>query len=194
MKPVEAMIRDWWARDVEDVNIQKQWDSWQLAHRESIPVAVAGLNVRSVYEIGCGVGANLRLLRAQCPEVYVGGSDLNPQYAEWASTQLNSPVVTREVPDEVDASWDVTLVCYVLSYCSPEVVTQQLKAIHSRYLILMEPWGNGVCYQPRKDACPKWNHDWNLLTEDAGWRMEWRWPIAQINDLTSLTIFQQHPG
>ena len=107
---------------------------------------------------------------------------------------MGVPVTIQSLPVDVGPEWDVTLSCYTLAYCPPNVVAQQLERIESEYLILLEPWGTGYCLQTSPIAPPHWYHDWRLLTGDTGWRMEWRWPLPQRNELNSLTIFQQRRG
>jgi SAM-dependent methyltransferase len=190
-EPITAYLLDWWARDYDP---QPQWESWQAPHRLTLPSAIEGIDAGSVYEIGCGAGPNLRLLREHLPHVHLAGSDINPRHASWAARHLSIAVDVASIPHDVDGSWGAVLTCYTLAYCEPHIVEQQLARIDSPYLIVMEPWGDGACYQATKQSCPRWHHDWRLLTGDTGWRLEWKWPVPSVNGLSSLAIFQKHPG
>lgn len=187
---VVERLTAWWAQDQHHPP-QRSWGSWDLPHRETLPQAVHGLYGKAVYEIGCGAGPNLRLLREKLPEVRLGGSDLNPGYVKWAREHLGLPITVQGLPQDVGPEWDITLSGYTMAYCPPDVVAQQLERIESQHLILMEPWGKGECVATGVAAIPTWYHDWRRLTGDTGWSMEWRWPIAQRNDLNSLTIFRR---
>jgi len=163
------------------------WNSWRAPHRATIPDAVSLLGASSVYEIGCGVGANLRLLRETSPGVKTRGSDINPTYVTWAK-EHGLCVEARALPLLVSRDWDVTLSCYVLAFCDADTVHQTLEMLSSPALILIEPWGDGERVQAHSGKCPRIYHAWDDVLARAGWRMMTRWPIAPVDGLTHLTI------
>lgn len=187
---VSTEVNRWWAGYG---NAETIWDTWLAPHRATLHTAVQGLGVKSLYEIGCGPGANLRLLQRECPGVRLGGSDVNEGYVKWAQERLHAPIDHKSLPHGVDAEWDVTLSCWVLAYVDLEDTLETLSTIHTRSLILMEPWGHNPqgWFQDKGCSVAYRLHPWLDLAERTGWFMTWRWPIPEANGLNSLAVFQR---
>jgi len=154
-------------------------------------MAVACVKARSVYELGCGPGPSLRLLRETMPDLKLGGCDIRPAYVEWCLQHgLYAEVAT--CPQPVKPEWDATLSCYVMAYLDKELTIEQLSVIQSRSLILMEPQGHGECTANiaglNKICAPRFYHNWRELLRVTGWEMIWRWPVSQADDLSTLVI------
>lgn len=93
-------------------------------------------DVTSLYEIGCGAGANLRLIQSHRPEIRLGGSDGVLAYVEWAAKHCGLTLWYEPLPaiTAPDGPWDAILVSYVLSYLTPEEAQATLHAVaqHAR--------------------------------------------------------------
>lgn len=179
-------MEQWWV--LRDTGIQKAWDSWDNHHRTTLPTAVRNTGGESLYELGCGPGPNLRLLRAEFPSMPLGGCDINARLTRWATEHLGTPIECAPLPVKIGPEWEITLSCYTLAYCPRDVVVEQLASTDSQHLILMEPWGNGEVKQKGEESVPRFYHAWHKLLPDTGWSIMWRWPIAYIDDLQVLTV------
>src|SRR5439155_1828386 len=127
----------------------------------TLATAVRVTEAESLYEIGCGSGPNLRLLREALRNLTLGGCDVRQEYVDFAYAHgLN--VDCHALPYEVPAEWDATLSCYAMAYLDPTEVREQLGSIKSRSLIFMEPEGfvskQPVATQKREGyiSCPKY--------------------------------------
>ena len=185
---VAAHVTEYWAAKH---NAEPLWDTWQAPHRATLPMAVSGLQAKSLYEIGCGPGANLRLLQRECPGVRLGGSDVNEWYVKWAQERLHVPIEHKTLPHGVGPEWDVTLTCFTLSYLDLEDTLETLTRVQTRSLILMEPWGDVETWYSVDQTVALRNHPWLALAERTGWFLTWRWPVPEVNGLDSLAIFQR---
>lgn len=181
---------EWFSREAD---AQPLWESWSKPHRATLPLAVECVGAKSLYEIGCGPGPNLRLLRREFPELRLGGCEVNPGHVRWAVEHLATPVERAELPRPIGSEWDVTLSCYVLSYCPPQMALAQLDMTRSPYLILMEPWGDSEIQQHGDSSVPRYYHAWLKLLNATGWSIVWRWPVPPIDDLQALTIAYRLP-
>lgn len=159
-------------------------------HRETIPDAVHWCKSQRLHEIGCGAGPNLRLIRERCPGVLVSGTDISGSHIRWCiDHQIWADVMA--LPHGVPESIDTTLVCYTLSYIEPEHVELTLRNIRSKYLIFMEPWGQGdILYDPKDNMVPRVYHPWEAFMDLTGWRLANEWPVKEEMDLKKLAIYE----
>src|SRR5688572_22982158 len=171
------------------------WDSWQAEHRQSVIQAIARLDVHSVYEIGCGAGPNLRLLRERYPKMLLTGGELHKGHREFANQHF--PVEHLELPEIPKGTYDCILSLYTLAYV--ENVAPVLRGLYdngNKYLVLIEPsahahpfWAAGF-YEGH--ALPSFVHDYRTLGEQAGWRTLWRWPITpHIQGLNVVLVMER---
>lgn len=165
-----------------DRDAAKMWASWEDKHRVQILTALACIPpFRSVYELGCGAGPNLRRIIHARPGVIVGGSEPNEGLARWASEHLNVPIERDPLPALPVTSWDVTISCYTMAYVDDVTVRQVLEDVRSPRMVIMEPtaliapFGAPGVYSGH--AMPCYVHDYYTLAQEAGWNVLWRWPL-----------------
>lgn len=168
------------------------WESWEAPHRIMVPLALKLLQpVTSVYELGCGSGPNLRLLKELMPELPIGGSEPSPGLAGWASEHLGVHIDQTTLPGVPSDPWDVYLSCYALAYVDPEDVLTTLRGLDGRALVLMEPNGDGSLVSLGY-GIPEWHHDYLALLAESGWRMKWRWPLLPpVQGLNAVIIAER---
>jgi SAM-dependent methyltransferase len=181
VKEITDALTQYW-RDTEH-DPQKMWDSWQAEHRQSVIQAIARLDVHSVYEIGCGAGPNLRLLRERYPKMLLAGGELSRRHQEFANQHF--PVDNLQLPvlPPLLGKFDCVLSMYAMAYI--EDVPAVLRGLYEqgvKYMVIVEPssrafpfWDSGF-YEGHAMGC--YVHDYKTLAEQAGWRVLWRWPIT----------------
>lgn len=173
-------LTDFWVDGARDA--EKMWQSHEDKHRTQILTALSCIPpFRSVYEIGCGSGPNLRRIVHARPGVIVGGSEPNVGLAAWASEHLGVPIEVVEMPALPPSTWDVTLSCYSMAYVDKEIVKQVLADVRSRNFIILEPTAGVVPFAApgvySGHAMPCFVHEYETLATAAGWRILWRWPL-----------------
>ena len=165
---------------------EPMWASWQDKQRTQILTALSCIPpFRSVYELGCGAGPNLRRILHARPGVIVGGSEPNENLAAWASEHLGIPIDRDELPHAPGPSWDVALSCYTMAYADESTVRQTLENVRSRNFIILEPTAGVVPFgapgpyieEGEPPCVPCYVHDYLGLAELTGWRVLWRWPL-----------------
>lgn len=169
------------------------WDSWKAPHREQVSAAVGLLNVGTVYELGCGSGPNLRLLRERYPKMFLAGCEPNPGFREHARQHF--PVDDFMLPEVPQKSFDLVFTCYALAYIDREAALITLTRVHghgTQYMILIEPSAYVTPFGPpglyEGHAMPSFVHDYSRLAEQAGWKVEWRWPIVPPHQGLNATL------
>ena len=130
------------------------WESAAAPQREWAVQAVTafGPDVRSLLELGCQAGPNLRALRAACPELQLTGIDVNaPALAAGrrfiAAARLEGIELLEGVVPDALAQWpadsvDVVLSVYCLAYVGPDRIDETLAAslqIARLGVVLIEP-------------------------------------------------------
>lgn len=198
-------LTSWWV-DTHQApsSAQQMWDSWQAEHREQIVAALHCLpEIESVYEIGCGSGPNLRLLKDDfCHPLRLGGSEPCEGMAAWASEHLGLTIDRLALPDVPQDPWDAVLSVYALAYLQPEAVKETLAGLRkvAKYLVLFEPNAGVLPYDQaglyRRGQClPEWAHDYPTYLRDTGWSMTWRWPHMPPTDgLNAIIVAEQEPA
>lgn len=128
---------------------------------------------RTVMEVGCAVGTNLRMIREAFPWTECSGSDLNAGAIAYA--RAKQPTVLFRVADALadSATWaprsiDLVISCYTLAYVAPhDVATVLRRAVRAAKvgLVLTEPVGDGPGLVNGL-SFPEWRHSYlHLLTE-----------------------------
>lgn len=173
-------LTEYWVDTERDA--EKMWQSWEDKHRAQILTALSCIPpFKSVYEIGCGSGPNLRRIVHARPGVIVGGSEPNAGLAVWASEHLGVPIEVAEMPLLPPSTWDVTLSCYSMAYVDEDTVKQVLADVRSRNFIILEPTAGVVPFAApgvyTGHAMPCHVHDYATLARKAGWEILWRWPL-----------------
>jgi trans-aconitate methyltransferase len=179
------------------------WSKWQDEHRVMGLMALKLLQpVTSVYELGCGSGPNLRLLKEYWPvPLVLGGSEPSPGLAAWASEHLGIHIDQSALPEVPEDSWDVVLTCYALAYVEPEDVLATFAALKARAMVILEPNGAvqgapaGLMQMTdggNPVGVPEWHHDYPSLLAETGWRMTWRWPMTKrVHGLNAVLIAER---
>ena len=148
--------------------IESYWDSLHHPHRKYLIDEVSEFAPKSVLEIGCNCGPNLRLLAERFPDVDLTGIDINPMVIqkgnEWfkQSGISNVKLIEGKADDLChfeDNSFDVVFVDAVLIYIGPDkikTVMEEIIRVARKGLILVEwhdfekqhkdPYGLGVYY------------------------------------------------
>ena len=180
--PIPKTGLEWWDGNSKiGERILEQWDSWELPHRKWIVDHLG--DASSLYEIGCGVGANLRLIQKYRPDIRLGASDGVYSYCEWVANHCNIHVEVEQLPSITAprGPWDVVLVNYVLSYLEPDeakATLQRIGQIAPKRVIILEPApsnvrGEGlVCPGGMGNegvVCRQWCHNWPQWCRDLGW-------------------------
>lgn len=173
-------LTDFWVS--QDRDAAKMWASWEDKHRAQILTALTCIPpFRTVYELGCGSGPNLRRIIHARPGVIVGGSEPNESLAAWASEHLGVPIERAPLPELPISTWDVTISCYTMAYVDAAIVRRVLETCRSRNFIILEPTAGVVPFgEPgvyTGHAMPCYVHDYHTLAQEAGWNILWRWPL-----------------
>lgn len=197
-------LTKWWIQTHEaPSSAEKMWESWQADHRLHLVDALKTLPpLDSVYEIGCGSGPNLRLLRERYPrELTLGGSEPSPGMAAWASEHLAIRVDNVALPQVPTDPWDCVLSCYAMAYLEPQDLQTTLENLHdcTSLLVVFEPNAQLLPYDAPNlyslgGAVPCWAHDYPTELRKAGWQMIWRWPYMPHKDgLNAVIVAEQEP-
>ena len=184
------MLRDRWR---VSKRVEEDWDSWQDPHRAMIPGAVRNLHPTSLHEIGCGAGANLRLLRAVFPDLRLSGSDVCLDAVEWMQWQLGCEGQVGALPEDVHA--EVMLSCYTMAYLDHDSVVKQVSRFTGRALILLEPHGNGeyttIIREDGSLMVPRCYHNYSRILTDLGWRCTQGAAIPPVDGLKVMLTFER---
>ncbi len=169
-------VDEWATRHLEEDGAgwaAHYWDSWRAPHRQQIVRVLQELvpDWQTLHEVGCGPGANLRLLTATWPERRLSGWDANPEAVRWCQEHLaDVPVWEARLPEASLPASDVLLSCYALAYVAPDALwalLDRLWAAAARALLLAEPMAEpeavGAC-GPRGE----WRHDYAEWAQRAG--------------------------
>ena len=129
------------------IDWQKDYSStWNHPHRFLISGILKTFNWVSLFEIGCGSGANLiNIVKSfQGKTIQLGGSDINPEAIRVAQETLKGAVLKVGSGDDVimsDDSADVVLTDAFLIYVGPREIDnyiREIKRITRSYVVLCE--------------------------------------------------------
>lgn len=153
-------------------------------HRQPILDAIESLMpAKSLLEIGCNAGINLKLIRQRWPFMSLSGLDANATAVAMANTfHLQDQYVgdLRDYLPKIEAGrYDVLLTSYCLAYIEPGQIADVLAhmvRIARVGLVIAEPmvWAGD---SERVDAgIPEWRHNYS--------RMSYKWrTIATVSPL-----------
>lgn len=195
-------LTNWWVQTHQaPSSAQQMWESWEAPHRKHMVDALLTLpELESVYEVGCGSGPNLRLIKEiYCHPLRLGGADPSPGMAAWASEHLGISVDVMALPQVPDTKWDCVMSCYAMAYLEPNDAEKTLDNLRkvAKYLVLFEPNAGIHPYdQPgmysRGGALPEWAHDYPVMLRNTGWLTLWRWPYMPPKDgLNTMIVAEQ---
>ena len=118
----------------------------------------------SLFEVGCGAGANLVTLIKTHPGKQVGGMDINTEAVAFATTQFNNAILKVGSGDDImmsDKSAGVILSDMMLIYISPRHIGRYLKEfkrVARGYVVLCELHSDSW----RHRFAVKWKEGYNL--------------------------------
>jgi SAM-dependent methyltransferase len=173
------------------------------AHRQTLMRSLARFEpFTSVLEVGCGGGANLRLIGSLWPTVALIGLDVNPPLLMAAKAAL--PTATLVSGDMAEIPWpaaDLVVSCYALAYVSPGQVPRvlgRLKAAARLGAVLMEPMPLGpvvasVRVPPAGDEPWGWAHPLPRMVAEPGWQID-AFPIAPPVDGLNRCLVMRRTG
>lgn len=121
-------------------------DTWQHPHRNMISAVLTTFPWMSLFEIGCGAGANLVniVMSFKGKTIQLGGSDINEDAIELAKKTLKGAILKVGSGDDVimsDDSADVVLTDRMLIYVSPKDIDRymgEIKRIARKRVVLCE--------------------------------------------------------
>lgn len=132
----------WWTKRKID------WGSHYMnpkhPHRLLIAETLRHIPWMSLFEVGCGAGANLVTIVNMNPGKQVGGIDINPDAISFAKTQFRNGLFKVSSADNImmsDKSMGIILSDMVLIYITPRHIGRYLKEfkrVAGDYVILCE--------------------------------------------------------
>lgn len=103
---------------------------WNHPHRELLVMALKSFHWMSLWEVGCGAGANLVKITKEIPGRQLGGSDVNPDAITSCEKTFNGAKFHVESVEDMllsDKAVDVMLADAALIYIGPGKIKQ---AVH----------------------------------------------------------------
>ena len=141
LKSTEKWKNYWVNRDIDWL---KAYGNWDHPHRFLISSALMTFGWRSLFEVGCGAGANLVNIIKNFKEKQVGGCDIAPEAVAAAGTQLKGAILKVGSVEDImmsDSSTDVVLSDMCLIYIEPskiDGVIEEMKRVARSHLVLCE--------------------------------------------------------
>jgi len=136
-----AQHKKWWAERKIDWKVS-YLDTYNHPHRELISKVLSGMNWTSLFEVGCGPGANLVNIISHLKGKQVGGCDVNPEAIELAQETFKGGHFKVNSAEDImmsDKSTDVVLTDMVLIYVGNiDKVITEIKRISRRYVVFCE--------------------------------------------------------
>ena len=166
--------KKWWT------NRKIDWKKEYLAtynhpHRLWMIEQIQPLGFSSIFEIGCGPGANLAALGIVFPKVALGGADVNEEAIELArKTFPPSSLFEVASGDNLmmsDQSCDVVLTDMTLIYVGPRHIKKYLKEmvrVARRYIVISEFYHPSIWKRFRMTLAGRFTHNYPQLLEDLG--------------------------
>lgn len=176
---------------------ERYWQDTGAPHRDALVAAVAELwPFRSLLEVGCNAGPNLRRFAARWPEVAYHGIDANADALETARRHgLGAALVHGALPAALTTLpvVDVVVTCYALAYVAPEDLGRALTGLWAkthRGLVLAEPMTVGESVVVGEG--PEWAHDYATEITRQGWSLSRfvRRPVPRADRLDSLLLLE----
>lgn len=118
--------------------------TWDHPHRGLITWMLKGIQFKSLFEIGCGPGANLVRITKEIPGLQLGGCDVNEDAIELARNTFAGGRFYVDMGNDTmlsDKSVDVVLSDMALIYVGPMQIRsyiKEMKRIGRLYVILCE--------------------------------------------------------
>lgn len=178
----EAYAPGWWS--------QHYWDDWQATPRLALAQAMGQCGAfRSVLEVGCGPGANLRLWRSLWPGVELIGVDLNAEAIVFATEQFAADPLTTVVEADIFACRnlppvDLVVGCAMLTTIEPGRIWPLFRACWATVqvgMVFCEAVDIGGKPVGRMGGpSPSWRHDYSGLLAELT-PLPARWAMASLS-------------
>ena len=121
------------------------FDTWDHPHRKFIIRVLQSINWVSLFEVGCGAGANFVQIVKNFPiGKQLGGQDINKDAIETAKIMFNHAILKIGPSDDImmsDNSTDVILTDRCLMYLSPIKIgktIEEIKRVSRGYVVFAE--------------------------------------------------------
>lgn len=134
----------------------------------------------NILEIGCGVGAQIKILCRKYPKATVHGVDISDKQIERAESllaeeKLNGKVIlgtapANELPYD-DNSFDAIFICFVLEHLSdPVAAVAEAKRVlkDGGTLVCTEVFNDALYVYPTSPAITRYWHAFNIMQRDIG--------------------------
>lgn len=117
-------------------------DTWNHPHRNHITAILSQLVWSSLFEVGCGSGANIRNIISKFKGVQLGGCDINKDAIDLANESFKGAFFKRCPADDImmsDSSVDVVLsdMCLIY-YSNPDPAIKEMKRVARSYVLFCE--------------------------------------------------------
>lgn len=124
--------KKYWATRKIDWNVS-YLQTFSHPHRNVIIEVLKTFPWRSLWEIGCGPGANLVKIAKEMPGRELGGNDINPEAIALARQTFKNAIFEVTSCEDIllsDKSCDVVLSDMTLIYIGPTKIKKVLKELH----------------------------------------------------------------
>lgn len=142
IKTTKAHLKFWKDRKID---WEKSYlSTWNHPHRDLIVMALKGLSWYSLWEVGCGPGANLVRIVKDIPNKQLGGCDVNEDAIALARKTFNGGRFHVESSEDMllsDRAVDIVLSDASLIYIGPTKIKKvlgEMKRIGRNQLLLCE--------------------------------------------------------
>jgi SAM-dependent methyltransferase len=172
-----------WARQGGQAWVERYWDDYRSPRRDMIVEAIRENfgTPKSVLDVGCNAGPNLRRMFEEFPACVLSGFDVNAEAIEYARSRFTQMGSKAELwigtfDDELSRlpadTFDLVISSFALAYVPPRDMPRILAdcvRIAQRGLVLAEPQPfdakrpEGVL-----SGTPDWCHDYRRLLEEIG--------------------------
>lgn len=133
---------DWWKN--RKIDWKQHYGNWEHPHRLVIVRILKSLNWLSLFEIGCGAGANLTTILKYFKGKQVGGADINEDAITQAQKSFPNGLFKVNSADDLmlsDKSVDIILSDMCLIYVSPRHIKKyirEIKRVSRSFVVLCE--------------------------------------------------------
>jgi trans-aconitate methyltransferase len=180
IRPGRLTAGDWARRSGSSAD--RYWRSIDQPHRKLVLEELHSFGEpRSLLELGCHSGPNLRLAAAEFPEARVSGIEINPAVVERARGLLHDDGLDRVelavgsivdlLPARGDDSQDVVFSCFALAYLPPAELVDVLAhclRIARLGLVFAEPQPGEGQRAGLMHETDGWRHDYARVLRGLG--------------------------
>jgi ubiquinone/menaquinone biosynthesis C-methylase UbiE len=152
----------WKERKITDKDLESMEEDYMHSHRLKLLEIVRHLKPKSVLEVGCGIGLNLRHIKDELPNTTLTGIDINKRLIIEAVRKLRgAQLVVGDIKDLPfkDNSSDLVISDATLIYINKDEiknVIKEMKRVAKKNIVLVE-------FQDEKESLInyKWKRDYS---------------------------------